>query len=359
MFRRHLPPLHEVRATRIALIKPSALGDIVHTLPVLTALRKRFPEARISWFVNRSYEALIQGHPDLDETIPIDRQEMKRGVRHAVRAIFNLASRLRRGRFDLVLDLQGLLRSGLMSAVTGSSRRVGLSTAREGSRHFYTDLIHVPQGITEHAVERNWRVAEAFGVGHLPKEFKLPIASDAREWAFAELRDCPRPWLALGVGARWRTKRWPPDSFAVLAQRAQRHFGGTILFVGAPDETPLAKQVIDQLSGPTRDFTGKTSLPQLAALLEKSDAMVSNDTGPLHLAAALGRPVVAPYTCTSVSRHGPYGVSRGAVESSVWCQGSYIKRCDRMECMSELHPDRLWYFLNELLERWARHYRSA
>ena len=359
MFHRPLPPLTDIRASRIALIKPSALGDVVHALPVLGALRHRFPEARITWVVNSSYEPLLMGHPALDETLPVDRNALKGGFRKAFVAIKNLASELRRRRFDLVVDLQGLLRSGVMTGVTGAARRIGLGTAREGSRFFYTDVIPTPHANEQHAVDRYWLVAEALGVGHLAKTFNVPISNEAREWASAQLRDCPRPWLVLGVGARWVTKRWPPESFAVLAKRAQAHFGGTALFIGAPDETPLAQQVIAKLTGPCRDYTGKTTLPQLAALLEKADVMASNDTGPLHLAAALGRPVVAPYTCTKTVRHGPYGAMRGAVESAVWCLGSYIKRCPRMDCMSELHPDRLWYFLSEILETWSRHSRSA
>jgi lipopolysaccharide heptosyltransferase I len=346
--------LTDIRAERIALIKPSALGDVIHALPVLDALRQRFPQSRITWVVNKSYEPLLIGHPALDETIGVDRHALKQGPRRIIRAIADLASQLRRRRFDLVLDLQGLLRSGIIAAATAAPRRVGLALAREGSRWFYTDLVPTPLGFNEHAVERNWRMAEALGVGHLPKRFVVPIPEQARAWAAGQLRDCPRPWLALGVGARWLTKRWPPESFAVLARRSQQHFGGTVVFVGAADETPLAGRVIAQLTGPWRDFTGQTTLPQLAALLERADVMVSNDTGPLHLAAALGRPVVAPYTCTQIRRHGPYGAFRGAVESSVWCQGSYVRQCSRLECMPELHPDRLWYFLSEMLDAWSR-----
>jgi lipopolysaccharide heptosyltransferase I len=358
MFRRNRTPLDRLRAERVALIKPSALGDIVHSLPVLHALRSRFPRAHIAWVVNKAYQPLIDGHPDLDETIPVDRGAMK-GIRGVVGVFKNLLMELRRRRFDLAIDMQGLFRSGLMTAATGATRRVGLGTAREGSRYFCTDLIATPHGFDEHAVDRHWRVAAAFGMGDAPKVFALPIARDAGAWATQELRDCPRPWTFLGVGARWMTKRWPAASFAVLAQRVQKHFGGTAIFIGAPDETPLARAVIDQLTGPSRDYTGKTTLPQLTALLNLADVMISNDTGPLHIAAALGRPTVAPYTCTKVSRHGPYGNTRSAVESSVWCQGSYIKKCDRLECMPELHPDRLWYFLNGILDTWKRNCRSA
>jgi ADP-heptose:LPS heptosyltransferase len=184
------------------------------------------------------------------------------------------------------------------------------------------------------------------------------VRPESRAWVREHFQDLPRPWLAFGVGSRWLTKRWPPDSFAELARRAQEAYGGTVFFVGAPDEAPLARQVIAQLRGPSRDFVGTTSLQQLAALLEAADVMVANDTGPLHLAAALGRPCVAPYTCTQVRRHGPYGQA-GGVETTVWCRGSYVRTCDRLDCMKELTPDRLWPVLAATLTAWASHSRSA
>ena len=385
--------LRYLRANRIALIKPSALGDIVHSLPVLHALRVKYSSAHITWVVNRSYAALLDGHPDLSEVLPFDR-------RGGALTFFKLAHELFRRRFDLVVDLQGLLRTGVMTAVTLAPRRVGLASAREGSRLAYSDLISCD--LDEHAVDRYWRVAEALGVGDLPKRFHIPISDDARAWALDTLHRLPRPWLVLGVGARWVTKRWPAAHFAELVWRVQRKYGGAAIFIGAADETPIALDVMNRMAGLTPsppgfaggegwgegvestrarpgpltptlspakpgergkifwplDLTGRTTLPQLAAILLLADAVMANDTGPAHLAAALGRPVVAPYTCTKVRRHGPYGQT-GGVESRVWCQGSYIKTCPRMDCMTELTPDRLWPALDEVLKRWADRCHSA
>jgi lipopolysaccharide heptosyltransferase I len=321
--------LAEYRARRIALIKPSALGDIVHSLPVLTALRARYPNAHITWVVNHGYEPLLRGHPDLDATLPFERAG-RAGPLFAALNFGRFLSRLRRARFDLVLDLQGLLRSGLMTLATGAPRRVGLTSAREGASLFYTDVIPVGDVRTLHAVDRYWRAALALGAPPGPPRFRVPVVEPARRWAAAALRDCPRPWLVLGVGSRWQTKRWPPEHFAALARRAQDAFGGTAVFVGARDETTVAAHTASLLAGPVRDFTGRTTLPQLAALLGLADVMLANDTGPLHLAAALGRPVVAPYTCTQVRLTGPFAAAGGAVETTVWCKGSLRKRCERM-----------------------------
>jgi lipopolysaccharide heptosyltransferase I len=356
---RSRPPLNEYPARRIALLKPSALGDVVHTLPVLTALRQRYPRAHITWVVNRSYEPLLVGHRDLDATLPFDRGAARAGWWRATRMWTQLMLELRRRCFDLVVDLQGLFRTGLMAAATRAPRRVGLSTAREGASWFYTDVVPVadPEGL--HAVDRCWLVAAALGAGHLDKEFHVPLADEARAWAGEALAGCPRPWLVLGVGSRWATKRWPPPHFAALARRARAEFGGTVIFIGAREEAVLSQAVRERLTGPVVDLAGATTLPQLAAILARADAVLANDTGPLHLAAALGRPVVAPYTCTRLRLSGPYGQEAGSVETSVWCRGSYLKRCARMECMDELTPERLWPQLREVLLSWQSRPRSA
>jgi heptosyltransferase-1 len=352
-------PLRDYPARRIALLKPSALGDIIHSLPVLTALRQRFPRAHITWVVNRGYEPLLRGHPDLDATLAFDRGRRRLGLADTALYYARFLRQLRRRKFDLVVDLQGLLRSGLMARASGAPRRVGLSTARDGATWFYTDVAPVADFNAIHAVDRYWLVAEALGAGSGPKVFRVPLAEGDRSWARERLAGCPRPWVVLGVGSRWITKRWLPEHFAALAQQAHSYFGGSFIFVGSPDEKPLAEATARRLRGPKQDLSGKTTLPQLAALLDLADVMIANDTGPLHLAAALGRPVVSPYTCTSILLNGPYNAGVGAVESKIWCQGSYIKRCPRLECMAELTPDRLWPALKGILVQWENNRRSA
>ncbi|MEZ6139632.1 MAG: glycosyltransferase family 9 protein [Zavarzinella sp.] len=358
MFRRQRTPLSHLRPQRIALIKPSALGDIAHSLPVLNALRMLYPTAMISWVANRAYLSILEQHQSLDEVIPFDRTALRGGIGKTVSYSYNFLKDLRRRRFDLVVDLQGLARTGLMCLATAAPRRVGLGTAREGSKLSYTDLIPTPNADRQHAIDRYWLVIEALGGANLPKKFDLPVDPTAQEWVGQQLADCPRPWLMFGVGARWLTKRWPPAHFAHLARAAQQQFGGTAIFVGAADEAEIAQTVRNQLAGPARNFCGGSNLPQLVALLAAADVMVSNDTGPLHLAVALGRPCVAPYLCTSATKHGPYGQT-GGVETNVWCKSSYIRQCDRLECMTELTPDRLQPLLFAILSSWKQNSLSV
>ena len=319
---------------RVAILKPSALGDIAHALPVLTALKAKWPATAFTWVANRAFAPLLEGHPDLAEVLPFDRAVMTDWRRAAI-AANRLAGELRRRRFDLVLDLQGLLRTGLMAAATGAPVRVGLRQSREGARHFYTHLVDAPEQL--HAVERNWRVAEYLGATG-PKRFVLPEHPAETAAARESIQHLPHPVVAVAAGARWLTKRWPAEHFATLLNRT----AASALLVGAADDRDLHRRLSAKLTIPFADLTGQTPLPLLSALLREVDAMLANDTGPLHLAAALGTPCVAPFTCTSPSRHGPYTSPAGGIPTRVACAASYLRDCpNNLICFGELTPSRL------------------
>lgn len=338
---------------RIAILKPSALGDIVHALPVLSAVRDQYPQAEISWVVNRGFMGLLSGHPELTEIIPFDRGAY-RGLASGLQASWQLANFLRKKRFQLVLDLQGLARTGLMSLSTGAPIRFGFANAREGSRWAYTHIVQVPDADRLHAVDRYWRMVEAVGAGHHPRRCLVPVQTAEMQKIVEDFAAYPRPWIITAVGAKWLTKRWPPRHFATLLQQATATFGGTVFPVGTADDSGLSQELLNHLTCQKRDLTGQTPLPRLIALLKAADVMVANDTGPLHLAAALGTPCVAPYTCTKITLHGPYGQLNRAVSTQVACAGSYLKQCpNNMICMNELTPDKLWPILHEVLQSWA------
>jgi len=336
-----LASLNEIHPARICLIKPSSLGDVVHALPFLAAIRRRWPEASITWVINRGLRSLVEGHPDLDEVISFDRGLIRPGPTGLARLVRFLLD-LRRHRFDLAIDLQGLFRSGLMAWSTVAKYRVGLAEAREGAILFYTHPI-ATGGTRLHAVDRLLRVAEALGAVTEPARFDVPISESDRRWAKATLASHLGPRLVVNVGARWLTKRWPPSHFAEVARRAVVENGASLIAVGASEDRPLVDELLAALAPlPCLDLCGLTSLPRLAAISAEADVFLSNDTGPLHLAAATGTKVVGVYTCTNPKRTGPYGPNAIAVQSCVWCAPSYVKKCDRLECMTELTPDRVW-----------------
>src|SRR4051794_7965763 len=272
------PPaaLEGLRPERVCLIKPSALGDVVHALPVLSALRARWPSARIAWVINRGLRGLLDGHPELDEVIPFDRAQARLrpgGILVTGRFLVDL----RRRRFDLAVDLQGLLRSGIMAAATGAAIRIGLAGAREGATRFYTHRIASPEP-PGHAVDRLLRVAEALGADVAQPRFVVALADADRHWARAALAGVPRPRLVLNLGARWPTKRWPPEHFATVARRAVVQRGAGLVVVGAPEDRPLVEALRAHLRPlAVLDLCGRTTLPQLAAVAAEADAVLSND----------------------------------------------------------------------------------
>jgi heptosyltransferase-1 len=353
--------LLEVDARRICVIKPSALGDVVQALPVLPALRRRFPKARISWVISRSLAPLLEGHPDLDEIIAFERRGSLRDWR-------KLLTRLRRSRFDLVFDLQGLLRSGLMLLATRASLRVGLESAREGSMwgcHFLipgTDL-SVPAHL------RCRHVVDALGLANFSSELRLGISRTEKEWATRQLAPVAGSVLAIHPGASWKTKRWPADRFAAVASKAIRRFGLSPAILGGPEEQPLSAQFVQtlrQLAPHARvvDLTGQTNLKQLAAVLEQSRALLTTDSGPMQLAAGLGTPVVGVFTCTSPVISGPAGSQHELVATGVSCAASYRKRCPHrgkkhLACMEELDVERVWAGLCRLMQKNSQHADAA
>lgn len=357
MFQR-IPPaeLNGLNPQRICLIKPSALGDVVQTLPLLPALKHRFPEARISWVVSRELRDLVDGHPDLTESIPFDRNG-------GWTAWLKLLTTLRRRRFDLVFDLQGLLRTGVMTAATGAPTRVGLQTAREGSWFTLNCVIpETPRLMAAHA--RYWRVAEALGLGDAPQKAFVATSGADEDWAAGQLSQLPRPIFALHPGARWMTKRWPVAKFAELAVRAGKLWSGTVLILGSKaeqsDAEKLEKECAHRMGflNPMRiaNMAGQSTLKQLSALLKSVDFVVSNDSGPMHLAAGLGTPTLGLFTCTSADRSGPAGDQHEMVSTTVACASGYHKTCPirgagHLACHDELTVDRVWLALQRLVEK--------
>ncbi len=344
--------ISSINVRKICIIKPSAFGDVVQSLSILPALRDRFPKAKISWVINTGLSSLIDDHPMIDELIHFNRKDTFAGRR-------NLFRKLRASKFDLVFDLQGLLRTAIMSYATAAPLRVGLQTAREGA-HLACHLILPDTGKEVSAHRRYWRVAQAIGAGHIKPASTIEIPHQDQLWTKALFQE-NRNYLAIQAGARWETKRWPVDKFAVVAVKAYRHFKYLPILVGSPDEIPVSEQFVKLyekfLPGqPVINLTGKTTLKQLSAVLNQSDILLTNDSGPMHLAAALETPVVGIFTCTSSERSGPADSCHSFVTTQLSCAASYRKRCPysgkkHMACHDEIDIDRVWNALSHSIKK--------
>ena len=357
MFRRFLVSDVAQRCPqRICLIKPSALGDVVQTIPLLPVLKQAFPEARISWVVNRELRDLVDGHPALAESIPFDR-------RGGWSAWAGLLSTLHRRRFDLVIDLQGLLRTGVMTAATRAPVRIGLQTAREGSRYSLNCIVPgTPREMAAH--ERYWRLAEQLGLGASPRETFIATSAADEDWAVRQTSQLPRPVFAVHPGARWETKRWPVAKFAEVMSQASQAWSGSCLILGSKAEKvdadrlelDLAERSGSGAQSRVVNLAGQSTLKQLSALLRRVDFAISNDSGPMHLAAGLGVPTLGLFTCTSALRSGPPGDQHEMVSTTVSCAAGYHKTCphrgeSHLACHRELDVERVWLALRRLVQK--------
>lgn len=323
--------------SRILLIKPSSLGDIVHAFPVVSALKAQWPGAHLTWVVKRQWAELVERADGVDRVWPVE---------GTVGSWLEQACALRAERFDLAIDLQGLFRSGVLARLSGAPRRIGFANGREGSPWFYTTRVQVPT-MEMHAVDRYLLVAAALG-GHVQGSpqfrFKILDADMAvvRELFRSKGVSLDQPWVAMNVSARWSTKRWFPGSFAAVLDRLHREGCGPVVMIGSAGDRHDAEQLRTLTTSPFLDLTGAVPLGSLPALLSKAAAMITNDSGPMHIAAALGVPVAAIFGPTSAIRTGPYGTGHRVLTGSVSCRPCFSRVCrhaPEMECLHLVTPD--------------------
>jgi lipopolysaccharide heptosyltransferase II len=334
---------------RLLLIKPSSLGDIVHAMPTLAALRTRFPYAEVTWLVKRQWAPLV---------------EVIGGVDHVCTVGMGLSgwlgriSELRSARFDVVVDLQGLFRSGAMAWLSGCGRRIGFANAREGSSLFYTQLVEVPDG-PRHAVDRYLLVAEALGAKR-PTQPRFEFVDRPQDRQAVE-RILTRsgvpaslPWIAINASARWETKRWPPQHFAEAADRLSREHACPIVFIGGATERPETQAVMALMRTKAIDLTGQTPVGLLPCLLRQATVLITNDSGPMHIAAAVGTAVVALFGPTDPRKTGPYGQGHLVLSHTVECSPCFSRDCSRavrLECLLEVKPDQVVQAVQQQLNR--------
>lgn len=312
-----------MRATRVLIVKLSSLGDLVHALPTVHRLKVGLP-ATITWVVNAAYAPLLRHARDVDEVIPFDRRRPLRGLWRVVRE-------LRQREHDLVIDLTGLFKSALITRLARGGLRLGPSHARELSWLFYHRQAGSPD-LDRHAVERYLDVVRDLGLENGERAFPL---------AFPPVPlplEGTRPVVVLIPGARWPTKVWPLAYFTELAERL--HQGGVqVLVVG--DRPPPADDPFVGREG-VLDLRGKTSLPELGGILQRADLVISNDTGPMHLATALGQRVIALMGPTDPRRTGPYGAGHQVLSTFPPCHPCLSRTCRNpagQVCLRDLRPE--------------------
>lgn len=335
----------------ILIIKMSSLGDILHTLPFAAALRKRYPQAKISWLVHPQFAGFVPDKPVIDEVLYFDKVKFKKmGLLDKIKYFFSMRSMLHSKHFDLVIDMQGLFKSAVLAAISGCSNRIGYCEMREGSG-FISKAICGSHS-KDHVIERYLDVARYLDADVEKVDFPMPdLTSESRsvQKKLVE-QNVTGDYVVFVPGARWQTKEWPVEHYAELARMILAD-GMQVVLAGGPDDLDKGNK-IKELCPEIANLIRQTSLRELAALIQGCAVYISADTGPLHFAAALKKPLVAMYGPTKADRTGPYGSDKASVLlSPAVCAGCLKKSCNNWHCMHDITPEMVYKAYKEKLGR--------
>jgi lipopolysaccharide heptosyltransferase I len=303
------------------IVRLGALGDIVHAVPAAAALRAAYPDARIDWLVDAKHRPLLDLVTVIDRVVALERPSAGGWV--------DATRKLRQARYDAALDFQGLLKSAVLARASGAARVLGFSIwhlREKTARPFYSDSVEAEGG---HVIRKNLRLLEALGVHDERIVFPLAeVPSAAAEHVAAAAGGAPM--ALINPGAAWPNKRWDPQRFGEVASflRDIRGFAPFVLW--GPGEEPLARAVVEASSGAAR-LSPATEIADLVALCRRAALMISGDTGPLHIAAAVGTPIVSLYGPTDAARNGPWSAADAVITRYDTCECQYDRRCHGRE----------------------------
>lgn len=317
----------------ILVIKLRYLGDVLLATPVLRALRERFPQARLTMAVNRGTEEIVRWNPDLDEVLIVERGSLVAQCR--------LLARIRRHRFDCVLDLTDGDRSAILARFSGAPIRVGFNEERRWRGVLYTKTVSAPPGA--HRVERDLQAVRAIGIDPKACQPVLQISQEDQERAdhllgeLGLLRD-HRPLVMFHPGARYWFKAWPVERFAELADRLADACPCHILVGGAEQDLQTAEAIRQRARAPVSVLAGRLTLLEFAAVLRRCALFIGNDNGPMHMAAAIGTPVVALFGPSNPAEWGPRSEKAAVLYKGLDCRQCFHPACERGEqnCMRQI-----------------------
>jgi lipopolysaccharide heptosyltransferase I len=331
-----------VIAMKLLIIKLSAIGDVVQTLPALEALKKTYPDSEITWVVEEAAAAILEGHPLINRLIISRRKTWLKKLTNPFTCMQGLGDiirfirELRDTRYDIAIDFQGLFKSGIVIGLARSVRKIGFDRTREFSYLFLNERMPA-YDIERHALERYLDVARYLGAKDASPVCTLPIDRE-RATVRKRLEGVKRPDQTLVVVnpvARWKTKLWHERNFAELADRLVREKNAAVIFTGSLDDRTMIDRIQSLMRERSLNWAGETTLKELAALASLSELFITTDTGPMHLAAASGARILALFGPTAPWRTGPYGESHIVMRTGIGCSPCFQRKCDRAAaCMA-------------------------
>ena len=337
----------------ILIVKLSAIGDVIHTLPSLTALRRLYPDAHITWVVEEAASGLVLHHPLLDRVIIFRRkkwiQDLKAGCFKSVsQDARSFLKELRSRRYDLVIDFHGLFKSSMVVLASGGKRKLGYNSWQELSGLFLNEKI--PEDMNKHAVDRYLDFPRYLGAEPGPAKFILPENPEAekRSRVLMDSYNLGRKkFIAVNPVAYWETKLWDNEKFAVLADLIKDRMKLDVVFTGSRKED--AADIVSRMRGKGINLGGETTLTELACIYKDALAVISTDSGPMHLAAAANTPVIALFGPTDPARTGPYGTGHVIIRTDLSCSPCLLKKCPTKKCMTDILPEQVLAAVKEIV----------
>lgn len=339
----------ENKAKKILITRLSAIGDVVHALPVAYAVRQKYPEARIDWLVEEKAYPLVKLNPYIDNVILLPRREwremLKKDVMGAVKAFFNFFKKMKKNNYDLNLDLHGLFKSALSGFLSKPGLRMGPADGRELSTLFYQAKIEIPNR-TLHKVERNLHLASALGAETDEVNYGLkinPVIKSRVSRLFEEEKvEKNKKLVVINPFTTWESKNWFLDRYFELANQLIKA-GYYVIFTGAPSDREAIDSFISVEENSYSNLAGKTDLEELTEIYNRADLYIGGDTGPTHLAAAVGLTVIALMGPTAPETHGPYGEGHTVIQdNSLECIRCWDRHCSRkMQCMKSISVEQV------------------
>lgn len=285
----------------ICILRLSAIGDVSHMLPVVRTLQKVWPETRITWIIGKVEAALLEGLPNV-EFIVFDKRSGRKGIQE-------LRQTLKGRHFDVFLNMQAALRSNLLSLLIKSPIKLGFDRKRGRDWQWLFTNAQVAEGKRIHVLDGFFQFLEALGISERHMVWDFPIPEDAHNYARNLLSDAPLLVINPSSSVRINNYRnWSAENYAAICDFVQQHWNMQIVLTGGPaeNEKQLAKEIIQTSKATVIDLTGKTSLKQLLAVISHANVVIAPDTGPMHLAAAQGKPVIGLFATSNPNRSGPY-----------------------------------------------------
>ncbi len=346
---------------KILIVRLSAIGDVVHVLPALRSLRSNLPDSKITWLVEDKASDILKGHPDIDKVITFPRRKWQRNILkinkiiNTVIEVFSFYKKLRKDRYDIVIDFQGNLKSGVMTLMTGSENRMGFGKGycKEFNYLFTTHRICPPRK-RMHKIDKNLALLRGLDIDAAFHRPELPVSRADEEYISKFFRTNINGSLPIIIvqpcTSRFGSyKQWPVLNYALLADMILESYEANVIFSWGPGEINVVKKIVRNMKHKALVACKTKSIKQLIELIRRADLFIGGDTGPLHIASILDIPTVGIYGPKDPVIYGPYHDKAVVVRKELWCSPCKKRTCPDPECMTSILPEDVFHAVNKLI----------